>query len=233
VISEPQVLERVVVSRVGVHWARGFGAPGAALAALLVCGCSASIAGPDHEHPGLLVTPIEEDEAPANEVSPSTAPAPTRPPDRHDLPDPAPLTSTVYWEYRLQFREGATEVAKVERRVFESPVVTQRNIGRFAIELWIGRELIERVRFDFPLLGAESPPTGAQSVREAPRFEPGLEAERIVLVPSSDRATRAQLVDRATGKVQALPWPPDAPLDTVPATSVSAPGPAEPHSIPE
>lgn len=224
-----------MAATLAVNSKRGRSAQGVGVVALLVWGCSASISGPDHEHPGLLVTPIGEEEPPASapEVSPSAAPAPTRPPGGHELPDPVPLSSTVHWEYRLHFHDGAPEVAAVERRVFERPVVTQRNMGRFAIELWIGRELIERVRFDFPLLGAESPPSTAQSVREAPRFEPGLEAERVVLVPSSERATRAQLVDRATGKIQALPWPPDAPLDPVPETSGSAPGPAEPQPIPE
>jgi hypothetical protein len=138
----------------------------------------------------------------------------------------------VYWEYDLHFEEGAVGVARVSRRVFERPVSTARQMGRFAIELWIGRELIDRVRFDFPLIGAETPPGEVRSIHEAPRFEPGLQAERKVLVPSSDRATRAQLVDRATGKIQALPWPPDAPLDPIPSASL-APGPAETPPIPE
>jgi hypothetical protein len=115
------------------------------------------------------------------------------------------------------------------RKVFDRPVVTARPMGRFAIELWIGRELIDRVRFDFPLLGAEEPPGDRQSIHAEPRFEPGLEAERTILVPNSERATRAQLVDRATGKIQALPWPPDAPLDPVSEPTPSVFRPAEPR----
>lgn len=208
---------------------------GPVLAGLVNAACSAAVAGPNRDHPGLLVTPLEEsdteDEAP---VSPPAAPRPTQAPaPRHDLPDPAPLESAVHWEYRLRIHEGVVSVQSVQRRVFQRPVATPRNMGRFAIELWIGRELIERVRFDFPLLGTESPVGDQASIHEAPRFEPGLEAERTVLVPSSDRATRAQLVDRATGKVQPLPWPPDAPLAPAPQGSVSAPGPADAPPIPE
>lgn len=204
-----------------------------ALLALVVGGCSASISGPSKEHPGLVLTPPESAPVEQSEVSSAAAPAPTQPPPaQHDLPDPEPLTSSVYWEYDLRFEEGAITVARVSRRVFERPVSTARQMGRFAIELWIGRELIDRVRFDFPLIGAEAPPGEVRSIHDAPRFEPGLQAERKVLVPSSDRAIRAQLVDRATGKIQTLPWPPDAPLDPIPSGTL-APGPAVPPPIPE
>jgi hypothetical protein len=86
-------------------------------------------------------------------------------------------------------------------------------MGRFAIELWIGRELIERVRFDFPLLAAEDKPkAGAKHAGEMPNFAAATRVSQSVLVPASRRATRALLIDRATGKTEALPWPPDAPF---------------------
>ena len=79
----------------------------------------------------------------------------------------------------------------------------------------------------FPLLGAETPGGERQSVSEVPRFEPGLEASKTVLIPNSTRATRARLIDRATGKWQAIPWPPDAPLDP------PSPTPGEPQNAAE
>lgn len=208
-----------------------------ALAAGSTFACSASIA-PDERHPGLVVTPIPVGEggqsaqigAAATTTSTGSAQPPPRPAP-HDPPDPQPLAASLHWEFRLRFHEGRVHVASVSRKVFERPVVTPRPMGRFALELWIGHELIDRVRFDFPLLGAETPPSERESIRAEPRFEPGLEAERTVLLPHSERATRAQLVDRATGTIRALPWPPDAPLDPMPdAVPTAAPpavGPAD------
>jgi hypothetical protein len=111
------------------------------------------------------------------------------------------------------YEGGRVTVASVRPLVFRQPIVTARQMGRFAIELWIGHELVERVRFDFPLLAAEPPPPGVAASRSRPLHEPPRVAadarlERTVLVPASSRATRALLVDRATGSGQPLRWPP-------------------------
>jgi hypothetical protein len=133
---------------------------------------------------------------------------------RHgSLPDPEPLRLAEQWEYELVHEKGGVRVAATTRKRFAQPVVTARQMGRFAIELWIGSELIDRVRFDFPLLAAEEAPRGKRRpLHEPPSFASGAAVSRRVLVPGSPRATRAVLVDRATGGVTALPWPPDAPL---------------------
>jgi hypothetical protein len=107
-------------------------------------------------------------------------------------------------------------VESVEHRVFDVPRVTPRRMGRYAIELWIGRELIDRVRFDFPLLAAEPVPSGPRKpLEQPPSLAAGADVTSEVLVPDNPRATRAVLVDRATGETQVLPWPPDAPIDPV------------------
>jgi hypothetical protein len=117
------------------------------------------------------------------------------------------------WLYEIVYDRGELRVASVTERRFRVPVVTARRMGRFAIELWIGRELVERVRFDFPLLAAEPVRDGGRRpLHEPPTFAPGAIVSRRVLVPASPRATRALLIDRATGATQLLPWPPDAPL---------------------
>lgn len=128
-------------------------------------------------------------------------------------PDPEALRLARQWEYELTYESGAVRVTQVTLRTFPKPVVTQRNMGRWAIELWIGRELVERVRFDFPLLRAEEPRLDRRRpLHEPPTFAAGAVMKQTILVPASPRATRALIVDRATGEETELPWPPDAPL---------------------
>jgi hypothetical protein len=128
-------------------------------------------------------------------------------------PDPEALREARQFEYSIKYDKGTVSVAKVRGVRFPQPVVTARTMGRFAIELWIGHELVERVRFDFPLVAAEEVQRGKRRpLNEAPSFAAGVVATQTVLVPASERATRAVLLDRATGAKQELPWPPDAPL---------------------
>jgi hypothetical protein len=137
-------------------------------------------------------------------------------------PDPEALRQARQFEYSVTYERGKLKIDKVRAVRFPKPVVTARNMGRFAIELWIGHELVERVRFDFPLVAAEDVPRGKRhALHEPPSFAAGVVATQVVLVPASERATRAVLVDRATGEKQELPWPPDAPLNP-PKSEVSA-----------
>lgn len=124
-------------------------------------------------------------------------------------PDPPPLVTRSQWLYRFRYERGKVVVAGVVRRELERPTPTERHVGRFAVELWVGAELIDRVRFDFPLLAADPAPRGLKRpLHEEPSFGPGAETSRDVLVPASDRATRAVLVDRLDGHSVPLPWPP-------------------------
>lgn len=148
--------------------------------------------------------------------------------------DPEPLALENQWEYKFVYDRGAVTVGRASPQRFAKPVVTARRVGRYAMELWIGHELVDRVRFDFPLIGAEpAAPTRLHPLQEAPSLLPGAQVSRVVLVPASERATRALLRDRATGKTVELPWPPDQPLGPVtqPAPAVSA-SPASPPSVP-
>lgn len=141
------------------------------------------------------------------------------------LPDPEPLRLAAQWEYELVYAGGDVRVARVERRALRAPRVTPRVVGRFAIELWIGQELVDRVRFDFPLLAAEEVQDGKRRpLHDPPSLVARSELTRRVLVPASPRATRAILVDRATGQVTPLPWPPDAPLGPSDASSAADAG---------
>ncbi|MEZ4371453.1 MAG: hypothetical protein R3B07_11540 [Polyangiaceae bacterium] len=134
-------------------------------------------------------------------------------------PDPEPLSLKDQWEYTLHYVDGEVSVERVRKLIFPKPVVTDRRMGRFAIELWIGRELIDRVRFDFPMLAAEELPSGKRKpLHEPPTLAAGADVFLSVRVPASPRATRAVLIDRALGTQRSLPWPPDSPLPPVAAS---------------
>jgi hypothetical protein len=123
------------------------------------------------------------------------------------------------WEYELFYDAGKVVVSPPRPRRFPKPVVSPRRFGRFAIELWIGPELVDRIRFDFPGLGLEGPAADAGSRRPLyppASFSKGVHVRQTVLVPAAPRARRAVLVDRATGESQPLPWPPDQPLPEPP-----------------
>jgi hypothetical protein len=131
------------------------------------------------------------------------------------LPDPEPLVMDRYWEYEVVYDRGRVSVASVRPLRYAKPVATPRYVGRFAIELWIGRELVDRVKFDFPVIAADDVRTESRRpLAEPPSLAAGARVDRRILVPASARATRAELVDRATGSRDTLPWPPDRPLPT-------------------
>jgi hypothetical protein len=137
-------------------------------------------------------------------------------PDTGYPPDPPPLITRQRWDVRLAYRSGDVFFRGARRVDLPRPAPTARVFGRFALELYVGRELVDRVRFDFPLLGADelSPANGAVAAdKRAPAFAPGLVTQTQVQVPRSDRPTRAAIVDRATGTVWPLPWPLDAEPD--------------------
>lgn len=129
-------------------------------------------------------------------------------------PEPPTSLSAQYWEYEFAHRNGEVVVAKTTARRFEQPTAMPKKLGRFWVELWIGRELLERVRFDFPLMAGEEVPEGPARPLDAPtRFAPGANVRQTVWVPALERARRAELVDSATGSRSALPWPPGAPVE--------------------
>jgi hypothetical protein len=154
----------------------------------------------------------------------SAAPAPAEPPEfTSDPPDPEPVRSSEQYEYSFRYDNGAVRVLGVRPLRSKQPVVSARRIGRFAVELWIGRELIERVRFDFPLLGGDEPQTGPRPLGEPPSLASGTYDAK-VLVPAAARARTARLFDRKTRDSVQLPWPPE-PKSVTLMPSSSAPTP--------
>ena len=121
-------------------------------------------------------------------------------------PDPAPMVERKQWVFDLRYVKGDLFLLGVHSVDLGTPQATPRAMGRFAIELFEGPTLIERVRFDFPFLGAgELPQDGGPY---APRFEPKVTSRIGVMFPATTRGTRLELWDRASDQRWPLPWPP-------------------------
>jgi len=128
-----------------------------------------------------------------------------------DLPDPPALSERAQWIYEVVYDRGNVRVGDPSFKCLDRAQATPRRMGRFAFELWLGHELIDRSRFDFPLLANEAPRSGSrQALREAPSFAPGARVTVTLSLPASQRATRARILDRATGDSVAVAWPPVA-----------------------
>jgi hypothetical protein len=140
----------------------------------------------------------------ASTLSSTSVPAP-----HGHLPDPQPLSERAQWSYPVVYDRGTIRVGDPEPMCLSRPQPTPRRMGRFAFELWLGRELVDRLRFDFPLLATEEPPAGPRRpLRETPRFAPGAHVSVTLRIPASERAATARIFDRATGESIAVPWPP-------------------------
>jgi hypothetical protein len=115
-------------------------------------------------------------------------------------PDPPALVERSQWVFDLRWDRGDVWLVGVHPLDLPAPQATPRVMGRFALELFEGPTLIERARFDFPLLGAPEPDGG-------PSLTAKLRTRIGVMFPATGRGTRLDLVDRATGHRWALPWP--------------------------
>jgi hypothetical protein len=174
--------------------------------------------------PGAVSSEPTATHAPAAAPSASAAAAPVGPPLlASTAPDPTPLRMAEQVEYELELSDGKVHVVSVKAVRLAEPIVTPRRLGRYAVELSIGHELIERLRFDFPGTAADEPQIGPKK----PLFAPlTLSARAIAHVslqlPQSPRVRRAVLVDRGLNTVTELEWPLPEVAKAVPAPSSSA-----------
>ncbi|MDF3065705.1 MAG: hypothetical protein K0R38_1306 [Polyangiaceae bacterium] len=144
---------------------------------------------------------------PAEPAPDAAQPLPT-PATPSTLPDPTALRQAEQVEYELELKEGKVTVVSVKAVKLPAPIVTPRRIGRYAIELGIGKELIERLRFDFPGTAADEPQVGTKKPLYAPLTLGERAIARVKLhVPQSPRVRRALLVDRAQNTATELAWP--------------------------
>src|SRR5258708_1961988 len=189
-----------------------------ALLVLLAAGCSSARYGASETGAPSLIFPAHFAEgetgkdggrSSATKVEPDGGATASAPSQQSALPDPVPLLTRSQWDFVFEYDRGAVRVASFRPIVEPKPVATARRVGRFAVELWLGRELVDRVRFDFPLLAVSDPePAGHRPLHGGPSFGPGARTSATVRVPARHRATSARLLDRATGHVTPIPSPP-------------------------
>lgn len=117
-------------------------------------------------------------------------------------PDPTPMNERLQWVFDLRWDKGDVYLLDTHKQDMNGPHPTPRAMGRFALELFEGPTLIERVRFDFPLLGA--PEDAGSPIK----FETKLKTRIGVFFPATKRGTRLELWDRARDIRWQLPWPP-------------------------
>ena len=171
--------------------------------------------------------------APGSSATPSGSASPPAP-ALSSAPDPTALRMAEQVEYELELSEGKIRVVSVKPVKLGEPVVTPRRLGRYAVELSIGHELIERLRFDFPATAADEPEVGTKHKLYAPLTLSARAIAHVKLhLPQSPRVRRAALVDRATNTVTELPWllpdvakAPPAPSSAAAVPSASVPAPA-------
>jgi hypothetical protein len=149
------------------------------------------IALADEPHTTVIVVPPPEAGPDTNTMIP------------RDQPDPPPLAVRPQWIWDLRWSKGDIYLLGVREWDPGAVRETPRVMGRFAIELWEGKTLLERVRFDFPGLGA--PEDGGHFA--LPSFQAKLTTRVGVIFPQAKRGTRFELVDRATNTRWDLPWP--------------------------
>jgi hypothetical protein len=125
-------------------------------------------------------------------------------------PDPTPLSERGQWVFDLRWDKGDVYLLAVHRVELAAPQSTPRAMGRFALELYEGPTLIERARFDFPLLGAGTGDLADAGRQAPPSFEKKLTTRIGVMFPATSKGTRLELWDRATDHRWPLPWPPSA-----------------------
>ena len=165
---------------------------------LTASGGNASADGRDASSPARPPRPPPPaDAAPAREAGMSISRTP---------PDPPAMSERQQWVFDLRWDRGEVYLLEVHKVDMGEPHVTPRVMGRFALELFEGPTVIERVRFDFPMLGAPEPPDAG--MKTPPRFEPKLRTRIGVLFPATKRGTKLELWDRARDVRMALPWPP-------------------------
>ncbi len=132
--------------------------------------------------------------------------APTPNPQAKIPPDPPALAERMQWVFDLRWERGEVYLVQIHKTDMGQIHPTPRVMGRFALELYEGPTLIERARFDFPMLGAYE---AADAGWKGPaRFEPKLKTRIGVLFPATKRGTRLELWDRASDRRWPLPWPP-------------------------
>jgi hypothetical protein len=130
------------------------------------------------------------------------------PPREGYAPDPPVVPSTKHWVFTIHAKEGVVSLGSAKSAKTEKPEGTPRVLGRFAIELWCGKELLDRVRFNVPGMG-DGPRRVDKRILKRPAMDL-ITTHFNVRIADNPRTTNAKFIDRATGEETPIPWPPDA-----------------------
>lgn len=153
-----------------------------------------------------LTCPTEAEAGPADAGAKDAAPDVKDTSRARIPPDPPALKEQQQWVFDLRWERGEVYLVQIHQIDMGAPHATPRMMGRFALELYEGPTLIERARFDFPMLGMVEPGDGG--FRDPARFEPKLKTRIGVVFPATKRGTRLELWDRSNDRRWPLPWPP-------------------------
>jgi hypothetical protein len=129
------------------------------------------------------------------------------PPRGGFAPDPPGYASKKQWTFDVTYRDGKASITRVGSTLLDRPTTTARVIGRFAIELWVGKELLDRIRFDVPLLD-DDPKMHRKGPLSGPRFV-NVSTRLKARMVDNPRATYVVLLDRASGQSERFWWPPE------------------------
>ena len=152
---------------------------------------------------------------------PAPAPAAPAPPKGGFPPDPPGNASKKQWVFDIAVRDGRASLPRASTVLVDNPAPTTRMMGRFAVEFWVGKELLDRIRFDVPMLDRD-PKDRRRGPLRGPDFT-HVSTRLKVRMADSPRAAFVALVDRATGDVQRFAWPPDAEGRLTPLGASAAP----------
>ncbi|MBK8252184.1 MAG: hypothetical protein IPK82_05895 [Polyangiaceae bacterium] len=123
-------------------------------------------------------------------------------------PDPPVHTSDKQWVFEIKYDKGVRSIERVKSISLSKPAGSPRQMGRFAVEFWVGKELLDRVRFDVPLLGDDTGERDPKRPKKKPTFAQVTTKLKVQMADHS-RATVMTFVDRASGDTQKYFWPPD------------------------
>jgi len=160
---------------------------------------------------GVTTLAVAEGSKDAGRTTPTWSDTSARKPVGY-APDPTPIRSSNQWLLTFRYRRGKVDMVSARPVRLRSSVSTPRRIGRYAVELLSGPTVVERLRFDFPLIGAEELAGKARPYNAPPTFATKATVTHRVMLPDTSRASRARLIDRATGESFMIPWPPNQPV---------------------
>jgi hypothetical protein len=147
------------------------------------------------------------------------------PPASGHAPDPPGHASVKQWVFDVRVSRGKPTIERARAATVAKASETARVMGRYAVELYVGQELLDRIRFNVPLTGdgPRERPGKPKNPFSRPGFEDVTTRLRIQMA-DHPRAAYVAVVDRATGDVERFEWPPGPDGQLVPLQKAPPPG---------